>query len=827
MLWKALKRESEELNLSFIQKLSAGISGKHGRWIVLAGVLLLYPLFLSGLSTNPPGFYVDESCIAYNGYLIATTGKAENGDSFPLFVQCYSGNSIGYAHPTDVYALAAMYLFVSPSILSARILAATVVFIAMILLGLLAARITKRRIIGGVVALTGMATPWLFEISRLVLDNFVFVFSVVLFLFFLFNAHKSPKWRLLDSILLAVSLALITYSYTSGRLLAPAFAFGMLLFAVNRAVIGGILRTWAIYFITLVPLIILNFTNEAVITKRFKEVTYILPDRAWSTIAWTFVTSYFADLSPRFLLTAGDPLQRHHITGVGEIYVATFILAVAGIILILFRYRHDPWWRFIVFGLFVSVVPGAITVHRHHTLRLLAFPVFFLILTIPTLSWLLGDSNADTSEREPSNAFWRWSKAKLIGTSVLVLLMVLTGIQAVSFHKEFRRIGPERRVAFDADYPIILADALAQPMRPIYLKDGMAGPAYIDAYWYATMQGIDLANFYHLAEDEPIPSDALILSSDMTCANCKVIAQKSVYLLYKTLPASGESDPSNAKLVGKSGNKEGQFMRPRGVAADNRGNFYIADTGNHRVQKFDSDGAFVLSFGVFGKGVGELNSPNGIAVDSDGNVYVTDAANHKLIKFGPDGDYQSEWKGDELGFYGPRDIAVSPDGKLYIVDQGRSRIVIFDPATETFTPIGSSGKGEGQFGEPMGIAIGDGLVFVTESGNRRIQVLDLDGKYVRQWPVEVWEQGIDSYPDCVFDTQTDLLYVTSGITKDVIAFDKNGNQMEDDLLDGNIKLNKPASICLSEENNNKTLIVLDITDSKVAMMPLGTAGFKK
>ncbi|MBK8466944.1 MAG: 6-bladed beta-propeller [Chloracidobacterium sp.] len=807
--------------------MSTGISGKHGRWIIIAGTLLIYPIFLSGISTNPPGFYVDESCIAYNGYLIATTGTAENGDSFPLFIQCYSGNSIGYAHPTDVYLLAAMFLFVSPSILSARILAATVVFIAMILLGLLATKISERRLIGVIVSLTAMATPWFFEISRLVLDNFVFVFAVVLFLLFLHNAYKSAKWSSSHSVLIAVSLALITYSYTSGRLLAPAFALGMLLFAVNRALIGGILKTWAIYFFTLIPLIVLNFTNEAVISKRFKEVTYILPDRTWSTIAWTFVTSYFSDLSPRFLLTAGDPLQRHHITGEGEIYVATFVLAVVGIILIVFKFRRDRWWLFVIFGLFVSIVPGAITVHRHHTLRLLAFPVFFMLFTIPAMSWLLGDVDDKSAEEKHSIAFWRWPKAKLLGTFVFVVLMALTVGQAVSFHKEFRRIGPERRVAYDADYPIILADALAQPARPIYLKDGVAGPAYIDAYWYATMQGIDLANFYHLAEEEPIPADVLVLSSDVTCTNCEVISQKSVYLLYKTSPANSEGDLSNAKIVGSIGNKPGEFSRPRGVAVDSSGNFYVADTGNHRVQKFDSDGAFLLSFGVFGKGVGELNSPNGIAVDDDGNIYVVDASNNKLLRFGSDGEFQKEWSKPEVEFYGPRDMATAPDGKLYIVDQGRSRIVKFDPATEEFTSFGSPGKGEGQFGEPMGIAIGTGLVFVTESGNKRIQVFDLDGNFVRQWPVEVWEQGIDSYPDCEFDTQANRLYVTSGVTKDMIVFDTNGNMMDDDHLDGNIKLNKPSGLCLSTANNTKTLIVLDITDSKAAMIPVGPDKQKK
>ena len=693
--------------LSTIPNLARRLSVKQTKIIVFAGVLFLYPFFISGLSTNPPGFYLDESCIAYNGYLIATTGTAENGTSFPLFFQCYSGTSIGYAQPTDVYLLSAMYLFVSPSILSARILAATTVFIAMLLLGLLAAEISERPLIGFIVALTAMATPWFFEVSRLVLDNFVFVFSIVLFLFCLFKTYKNERWKLSDSFLIAISLALVTYSYTSGRLLGPAFAFGLLIFSSNRRAVVGILKTWAIFFITLVPLIVVYFTNKDILTKRFNEVTYILPDRAWSVTALRFVTSYLSDLSPQFLLVEGDPLPRHHIGGAGEIYVATFILAIAGVILILFRHRRDPWWRFIFFGSIVSVLPGAVTVHRHHVLRLLALPVFFLILTIPALSWLLGDSKADpvkpgfrrSVSEFPKTIRWLlprttvgWPTTKIIGASVLVMLIAFTLFQAISFHEKFRRIGPERLLAFDSGYPILLAKALAESARPIYLKDGMAGPAYIDAYWYATTQGVDLSNFYHLAEDEPVPSDSLVLSSDQTCTNCAVIMHESVYLLYRTLNSNDrETDPSNAKIVGSRGNKPGEFARPRGLTDDASGNIYVADTGNHRVQKFDSDGKFILSFGVFGTGVGELHSPNGIAVDDAGNIYVTDAANNKLVRFGPDGEYQKEWARPELDFYGPRDIAISPDGRVYFVDQGRSRIVKFDPKSETFISFGSPG----------------------------------------------------------------------------------------------------------------------------------------
>ena len=129
------------------------------------------------------------------------------------------------------------------------------------------------------------------------------------------------------------------------------------------------------------------------LTKRLWEVTYIRPDAPWKEIAFgfaEFVRCYLQDQSLTPLLLTGDPHWHHHVEGSGgAILFATFILAMAGLLLVITRRWRDPWWRFVLYGLAASIVPGAITDWPFHQLRLMGYAVFLLVLTVPALEWLL------------------------------------------------------------------------------------------------------------------------------------------------------------------------------------------------------------------------------------------------------------------------------------------------------------------------------------------------------------------------------------------------------------------------------------------------------
>src|SRR5262249_4034573 len=87
----------------------------------------------------------------------------------------------------------------------------------------------------------------------------------------------------------------------------------------------------------------------------------------------------------------------------------------------------------------------------------------------------------------------------------------------------------------------------------------------------------------------------------------------------------------------------GQFIEPRGVAVDPNGNIFVADTGNNRIQEFNSSGVFLRMWGSAGFGDGQFAFLQGIAADSSGNVYAADGNTNRIQKFSPTGALITKW----------------------------------------------------------------------------------------------------------------------------------------------------------------------------------------
>jgi hypothetical protein len=173
----------------------------------------------------------------------------------------------------------------------------------------------------------------------------------------------------------------------------------------------------------------------------------------------------------------------------------------------------------------------------------MGYAIFLLVLTIPALQWLLvpnepkqgADATSEEAHsREPGHeAIVSHSLSSSIRLGFLGILLAATIAQAIDFQVAYRREGPKRLYDFDAPYKPLYDAALARPERPIYLESGMWGPAYMHAFWYATVEGRPLSEFVRLPDGAKPPPGAIVLSSNSDCQNCEVIQRSYVYLLYR------------------------------------------------------------------------------------------------------------------------------------------------------------------------------------------------------------------------------------------------------------------------------------------------------
>jgi len=488
--------------------------------------IVLFVVYTVGIQSNPPGFYLDESGISYNAYLVTQTGAGEFGPKFPLYFQLYTGGYAQFSNPTPVYTLAAVFLAFGPGILIARLTAAAAMFIACLLLGLLAYRMTGKRLTGAIVAVLALLTPWLFEVGRLVMDPLVYVLVIVCFLWSVWLANENDKWTWGNILAIAATLALLTYSYTIGRLLAPLLALGLVLFAVDRRTLVAVLKTWLVYAITLIPLAVYAYRTPELMT-RFRLLSYIKPETPYSEVIGKFVTRYIQDINPYTLLLLGDTNPRHHIQdALGSFFIVVFVLAAAGIVTVIARHRNDPWWRYVLFGTAVSIVPGALTIDEFHTLRLIAYPVFLLVLTIPALEWLSSSNLRDNDV---------FSASPVAKKAIAILLIGVLILEAGYFHYKHYTKGPDRGYVFDTAYKQLYDTAVAQPQRPIFLVDAYWGPAYIHSKWYASLEGRSKGEFVHQPYGIRPPPGTIVLSSEESCTDCQLIRKEGTFLLYRTV----------------------------------------------------------------------------------------------------------------------------------------------------------------------------------------------------------------------------------------------------------------------------------------------------
>lgn len=238
---------------------------------------------------------------------------------------------------------------------------------------------------------------------------------------------------------------------------------------------------------------------------------------------------------------------------------------------------------------------------------------------------------------------------------------------------------------------------------------------------------------------------------------------------------------------GNKGSGNVEFNKPCGVAVDNKGQIYIADSGNCRIQKLTVDGKFIGQWKT-------ADAPVAVAVDDSGNIYAAEMRKDKglIEKFNSEGKLIKKWEflgsepkskwpvtpggiavskkyvylgnnsagsiqkftldgelikswGNLARCCGFLDVTVDNEENVYVAELGAHRVAKFDQNGNLLKTWGKSGEGEGDFCgccNPVHIAVGSkGTIFTSEKSTPRIQEFTNDGKFICSFGAGIFSSG--------------------------------------------------------------------------------------
>jgi DNA-binding beta-propeller fold protein YncE len=301
------------------------------------------------------------------------------------------------------------------------------------------------------------------------------------------------------------------------------------------------------------------------------------------------------------------------------------------------------------------------------------------------------------------------------------------------------------------------------------------------------------------------------------------------------------------------------------LAIDDRGNIFVADTGNCKLKKFDFQGKLLASAGSEGKGPGQFKEPTGLKIDQEGKIYILDAEKHTLQVFAPEPDaskplpsasppasvaLHKEFPGEvtalvsnkkvwglggdslfilgavdakKIGVRGkkpgmfrdPRGVAVDASGNLWVADTGNDRIQKFSMEGEPLQVIGEAGSDEGEFDSPAAAAVSPkGNIVVADTDNQRIQVFSPKGQFLGAFGKAGSQKGQLKEPVGVAVDGAENIYVVDRQNNRIGKFDSAGTLLWEvgkaGEQDG--EFSGPESILLSPDGE---VYVLDAGNARV------------
>ena len=265
--------------------------------------------------------------------------------------------------------------------------------------------------------------------------------------------------------------------------------------------------------------------------------------------------------------------------------------------------------------------------------------------------------------------------------------------------------------------------------------------------------------------------------------------------------------------IGKRGSGEGMLNNPMGVAVTAEDEIVVADSQNHRVQVFNSNGTFLRSFGHKGENAGEFSYPVGVAIDKDRKILVSENDNHRVQIL--------SWKGRHLGSFGgkgsldsqllnPWGLSLDRNGNVIVADSGNKLIKIFTPDGKFVMKIG----GQGSFSFPIHCVQGGEYFLVSDSLEHCIKVFNRDGHFQYKFGKQGEGDGEFNYPRFLSVTQSKHLFVCDEGNHRIQVFELDGKFVGKFGTIGRKlgKINEPFSVAIL---SNDQIVVSEYCNNRI------------
>lgn len=431
------------------------------------------------LGEAPPSLNWDESSNAYNAYSILKTQKDEYGNFLPLTNRSFDD----YKPPLYMYLNVPTVAIFGLTPFAARLPSAIFGVLCVPLIYLLAKKLFDRKT--ALIAAAFMAlSPWSIQFSRVGFEANVGFFFTLAFITCLLYGLTRPKLFLLASLMATLSF----YSYHSQRIIIPLILLGfVIIFRQQLFKTKKLFLTMALLLVIVLSLPIVLFTPKEAIIKRFettsaqttnknneKSVLLIEEDKDANfpfakyihnrriIAAQSLIGNLFNHFDPNFLFLEGDDNLRHHIKGMGQLYLFELPLLIMALFLLVRNFSKKS--AFLLFLLLVAPIAAAPVHPAPHALR--SFPMLIPLILLSSLGSVTIVS----------------TKYRFKTPILIVLLIWVVSSQIIYIHNYFVHYARNEAVFWQYGYSqaVTASDELKDDWEKIYISPSIE-QAYI--FW--------------------------------------------------------------------------------------------------------------------------------------------------------------------------------------------------------------------------------------------------------------------------------------------------------------------------------------------------------